>query len=125
MIGNKTAIFFDLDHTLWDFEKNSALAFEEIINKYDIGVHHNDFNAVYSPINAQYWKLYRDGHITQQELRYGRLRDCFAQMDYEVNSELLHVLSEEYIGFCRKTPIFLTEPLRFLNISSLNTNFTS
>lgn len=97
MINNKTAVFFDLDHTLWDFEKNSALAFEEIINKFDIGVHHNDFNAVYSPINAQYWKLYRDGHITQQELRYGRLRDCFAQMDYEVDNELLHLLSEEYI----------------------------
>ena len=26
-------VFFDLDHTLWDFEKNSALAFETIFEK--------------------------------------------------------------------------------------------
>ena len=33
-----TDIFFDLDHTLWDFEKNSALTFAKILvdNKVDI-----------------------------------------------------------------------------------------
>ena len=31
-------IFFDLDHTLWDFERNSALTFEEIFRQKDIGV---------------------------------------------------------------------------------------
>ena len=25
-----TDIFFDLDHTLWDFEKNSALTFSKV-----------------------------------------------------------------------------------------------
>ena len=96
-IANKKAIFFDLDHTLWDFEKNSALAFEAIIEKYELGISHAEFNRHYSPINAQYWKQYRDGAITQQELRYGRLRDCFAQMGYEVEESLLHSISEEYI----------------------------
>ena len=28
-----TDVFFDLDHTLWDFEKNSALTFEKIFNE--------------------------------------------------------------------------------------------
>lgn len=97
MIANKTAVFFDLDHTLWDFEKNSALAFEEIIANFKIGISPSEFNSAYSPINAQYWKLYRDGHITQQELRYGRLRDCFARMGYTADDDLLHILSEEYI----------------------------
>jgi putative hydrolase of the HAD superfamily len=26
-----TDVFFDLDHTLWDFEKNSALTFKKIL----------------------------------------------------------------------------------------------
>ena len=30
-----TDVFFDLDHTLWDFEKNSALAFEKVLNNLD------------------------------------------------------------------------------------------
>jgi len=28
--GKISDIFFDLDHTLWDFEKNSALTFERV-----------------------------------------------------------------------------------------------
>ena len=31
-------IFFDLDHTLWDFEKNSSLTFKFLIKKYDLNV---------------------------------------------------------------------------------------
>ena len=31
-------IFFDLDHTLWDFEKNSALTFKKIFNELKIEV---------------------------------------------------------------------------------------
>jgi YjjG family noncanonical pyrimidine nucleotidase len=96
-IANKKAVFFDLDHTLWDFEKNSALAFREIIVTYDLALDHAVFNDHYSPINAKYWKLYRDGQITHQELRYGRLKDTFVQMGYVIDDELLHIVSEEYI----------------------------
>ena len=96
IIGKK-AVFFDLDHTLWDFEKNSALAFQTIIEKYNVGVSHAEFNAHYSPINARYWKLYRDGKITQHELRYGRLKDTFDLLKFEIGDELLDIISEEYI----------------------------
>lgn len=96
-LTNKKAVFFDLDHTLWDFEKNSALAFQEIIEKYGLGISHIRFNESYSPINAKYWKLYRDGEITHQELRYGRLKETFEVIGFEINDELLHAVSEEYV----------------------------
>lgn len=96
-ISGKKAVFFDLDHTLWDFEKNSAIAFQTIIEKYQLGISHNEFNAHYSPINAKYWKLYRDGEISQQDLRYGRLKDTFNLLEFEVSDALLHTVSEEYI----------------------------
>ena len=32
-ISNVAHVFFDLDHTLWDFEKNSALTFKKIFNQ--------------------------------------------------------------------------------------------
>ncbi len=96
-ITDKKAVFFDLDHTLWDFEKNSALAFEVIIAKYSLDVPHEQFNAHYSPINAKYWKLYRDGHITHQELRYGRLKETFSLLDFTIDDEILHAVSEDYI----------------------------
>ena len=31
-------VFFDLDHTLWDFEKNSALTFQEILPAAEVQV---------------------------------------------------------------------------------------
>lgn len=96
-ITNKKAIFFDLDHTLWDFEKNSALAFEVILEKYKVGVSHAGFNEVYSSINAKYWKQYRDGVISQLELRYGRLKDSFDILGHNIDDEQLHLVSEEYI----------------------------
>ena len=46
-----TDIFFDLDHTLWDFEKNSALTFQKIFNDNNVEVDLERFLAVYVPVN--------------------------------------------------------------------------
>jgi len=97
MLATKKAIFFDLDHTLWDFEKNSALAFETILPKYNIAIMPADFLEIYVPANAKYWKLYRDGEITQQQLRYGRLKDVFVALNYAIDDDLLAVISDEYV----------------------------
>lgn len=93
----KKAIFFDLDHTLWDFEKNSALAFEVILPKHNINIDITDFLEHYIPANVNYWKLYRDGLITQQQLRYGRFKDVFVTLNYEISDEAIEALSAEYI----------------------------
>ncbi|MBC7494799.1 MAG: noncanonical pyrimidine nucleotidase, YjjG family, partial [Flavobacterium sp.] len=77
MKNNITDIYFDLDHTLWDFEKNSALAMETILNKHRINVDLSEFLKHYVPINLQYWNWYRNEKISQAELRVGRLKDTF------------------------------------------------
>ena len=97
-IPNKKAVFFDLDHTLWDFEKNSALAFEQILDKNKVQVDVQQFVAAHIPINVSYWKRYRDGEITQQQLRYGRLKDVFTAVEYEADDTLIRTLSEEYVA---------------------------
>ena len=53
---NKTIsdLFFDLDHTLWDFEKNSALTFEQLLRDYNIPVTLADFLNIYVPLNLEY-----------------------------------------------------------------------
>jgi YjjG family noncanonical pyrimidine nucleotidase len=93
----KKAIFFDLDHTLWDFEKNSAMAFQFIFEKHNLDLDYHAFLAAYVPVNAHYWKLFRDDKITQHELRYGRFSETFAQMRIEVSNELIETLAHEYI----------------------------
>ena len=91
-------IFFDLDHTLWDFEKNSALTFRKILPEAGVNLEFNKFIECYSPINARYWKLYREERVSKSDLRYSRLKDTFDALNYEVQDEVINFLSEEYIN---------------------------
>ncbi len=95
--GKIADIFFDLDHTLWDFEKNSALAFETIFEKNKIEVDLKTFLSHYVPINIKYWDWYRNEKITQNELRLGRLREAFQLMEYSIDDNKLLLLSDAYI----------------------------
>lgn len=94
-----TDVFFDLDHTLWDFEKNSALTFEKILHKNNIDVDHATFVSHYVPINYKYWELFREDKITKDELNYGRLIETFSLMNMKLENEILSVLTEDYIQF--------------------------
>lgn len=92
-------VFFDLDHTLWDFNKNSGLTFEKIFEVHKVNVILSDFLQVYEPINFKYWKLYREEKVTKSDLRYGRLKEAFAEINIEASDELIHVLSEDYLTY--------------------------
>ena len=79
-----TDVFFDLDHTLWDFEKNSALTFAKILVENKVNVDLDDFLEVYAPINMQMWALYRQNGIGKSELRYQRLKQTFDRLGEHV-----------------------------------------
>lgn len=94
---NITDIFFDLDHTLWDFDKNSGLAFERVFKTFEIPLKLEEFLAVYEPINLQYWRLYREERIEKQALRRGRLGDAFAQFALSYPLDTIDAMAEQYI----------------------------
>lgn len=96
-LKNITDVFFDLDHTLWDFEKNSALALESVLAKHQVDVPLEDFLLHYSPLNFAYWERYRKDEITQDELRYGRLKDTFDLLRYEISDATIDLISNDYI----------------------------
>ncbi len=90
-------IFFDLDHTLWDFERNSALTYQRLFEEHDIGLPLQEFLGHYVPLNLQFWKKYREGRITKEKLRYERLKTVFDRMGFPVPDPTIHTLSEAYI----------------------------
>jgi putative hydrolase of the HAD superfamily len=90
-------VFFDLDHTLWDFEKNSELTFEKIFTEHSVTVNIDDFFAIYKPLNLKYWKLYRDEKVSKEELRYGRLKNSFDAVNYEISDQLIDKLAIDFI----------------------------
>ena len=90
-------IFFDLDHTLWNFEKNSALTFKFLLDKYNITIDLHKFLKVYMPINFSLWNLYRDDKITKEYLRHNRLKSTFEKLNIKIDSGLIDKISNDYV----------------------------
>ena len=72
-------LFFDLDRTLWDFDRNSREALEEIfleIAQPNLPQAKSaaEFIPVYEAENEKCWNAYRQGRITKEELRPLRFR---------------------------------------------------
>ena len=66
-------LFFDLDHTLWDFEKNANETLHVLYAQHNF-VRFGTFTveqfiSVYSDINHALWRLYQSNKITQKQLR--------------------------------------------------------
>jgi len=94
-----TDIFFDLDHTLWDFDKNSELTFDKIFKMNEIEIHLGEFLEVYVPKNLEYWKLYRENKIDKESLRFARLNDVFNTLNMTVEPYMINKLSVDYIEY--------------------------
>ncbi len=91
-------VFFDLDHTLWDFDKNSALTYQKIFNQLALGINVDDFLKHYVTINQQLWKLFREEKISKETLRYKRLNDTFRAINVSVSKEIINQIADDYIA---------------------------
>ena len=75
---NINHIFFDLDCTLWDFDKNSQNTLMQLIEYFELdskGIDNPEsFINNYRIHNEKLWSLYRVDKITKEELRTKRFR---------------------------------------------------
>ena len=90
-------IFFDLDHTLWDFDKNSELAFAQIFQQQNININIQTFIDIYIPINHACWKLYENNQISSEDLRLMRLKQTFQNLNYHISEADIEKIADEYI----------------------------
>ena len=94
-----TDIFFDLDHTLWDFDKNSAITYQIVFEKLNLNVDLSEFLKVYIPLNLELWALFREDKISKEKLRYKRLRDVFSKIKMNVTDVMIHQIADDYIFY--------------------------
>ena len=93
-------LFFDLDHTLWDFETNSKETIQELYITHrlaDLGIVDFDgFYSTYSAHNHRLWDRYTKGFIKQEELRWKRV--YLSLLDFKVaNEPLAKQMSQAYL----------------------------
>src|ERR1700744_6215299 len=93
-------LFFDLDHTLWDFDKNSELTLRELYNEYDLksrGItDFDEFLRCYNAHNDRLWERFRNGYIKRDELRWKRM--WLTLLDFKIaDTTLAHEISTAYL----------------------------
>ena len=106
--GSKTrrykCIFFDLDHTLWDYECNSRETLFELHASYklhDKGIDFDGFHENFKRVNSQLWELYDRGLISNEVIRDSRFKQILEPFQiYE--EKLCADLSHEYLYGCPK-----------------------
>jgi putative hydrolase of the HAD superfamily len=93
-------LFFDLDHTLWDFDTNSREALKEIYHSLhlaDAGVYDFDlFHKLYLGHNERLWDRYRKGQMKVDELRWKRM--ALSLLEFKIGDEgLAHKMAVEFL----------------------------
>jgi putative hydrolase of the HAD superfamily len=93
-------LFFDLDHTIWDFELNSKETLWDLHLKYELeakGINNFDeFYSIYSVHNHKLWDRYSKGFIKQEELRWKRI--YLSLLDFKIaNEQLSKDMSLEFL----------------------------
>lgn len=91
-----TDLFFDLDHTIYDFDKNSALTFHAVFTEMQLsGV--DEFMMHFKPINDLYWERFAKDEISRDFLRYGRLKDTFTAINLNVSDDHIYQIADYFI----------------------------
>lgn len=90
-MGKYKHLFFDLDHTLWDFDANAKLTLQELYHSLQLGpLGILDFDLFYTTYlyhNDKLWEKYRNGTIKVDELRWKRM--WYTLVDFKIGDEKL------------------------------------
>jgi putative hydrolase of the HAD superfamily len=93
-------VFFDLDHTLWDYETNSEEALSELYDRYELARHgaaaFPQFFKNFVEINTQLWDQYDRGEIHRDVIRQDRFDRVFIRSGIE-NRGLSLEFSADYL----------------------------
>ncbi|MEN9571348.1 MAG: hypothetical protein RL172_2579 [Bacteroidota bacterium] len=113
-------LFFDLDHTLWDFDANARETLVEIyahFNLASLGVlPFEDFYKLYKIHNEILWDRYHKGFITGEELKWKRMYRTL--LEFKIGDEnLAKQLSEKFLEILPTKKLLFphtTETLEYL-----------
>lgn len=103
-------LFFDLDHTLWDFDTASELTWQVLYDKYGLkekGI--EDFAVffkVYNGHNDRMWERFRAGHMKREDMRWKRIWHTL--IDFKVyDTALAHAMSTAYLELLPRQAVLM------------------
>jgi len=111
-------IFWDLDRTLWDFNKNSEEAIRDLFEKHELafklGVAFDAFFREYLVINHDLWAAYRKEEVTKDELRLRRFHHSFEKFGFN-DSTFALAFNDDYVALCSSKSNLIQNALEVLD----------
>ena len=110
-------IFFDLDHTLWDYETNSRTTLEELYDEYNLSARGvttvGHFQDHFKEVNTRLWDLFDRGLIDSEVIRRERFKQILEPFQaYE--EKLCQELSVDYLHRCPKKGTLMPHAIEVL-----------
>ncbi|MBP8790485.1 MAG: YjjG family noncanonical pyrimidine nucleotidase [Breznakibacter sp.] len=115
--GKYKHLFFDLDHTLWDFDSNSVDTLVELFDNYQLDRFFDSFETFhhdYEKHNALLWNLYRQGKIKKEELNFERFHRPLAAAGC-ADVELAKKFGQDYLTISPTKTALLPHAIDVLN----------
>jgi len=114
-------VFFDLDHTLWDYESNSAETLLELYAGYDLlskGISStSEFLQQFRKVNFELWALYDAGSIESSVIREERFQQILKHFSV-TDKKLTDDLSHDYLAMCPRKANLMPHALEVLDYLS-------
>ncbi|SHE81849.1 putative hydrolase of the HAD superfamily [Marinitoga hydrogenitolerans DSM 16785] len=107
-------VYFDLDHTLLDFEKSEKVALFNTLKHFSITVK-EEYIEIYKPINEKWWKLFSNGTYPKEVIIVERFREFFSSIGLDSKFDLNKV-SDIYLENLSKLGFFLDGAENLLKI---------
>ena len=115
------AIFFDLDHTLWDYECNAEETLKELFLHYQLeekGIPGSGaFFKKFVEVNNALWHLYDHGKIDSEKVRIERFKQILTPFG-AYDPELSDCLSRDYLDWCPQKKKLIPNALEVLEYLS-------
>ena len=116
MFHSKSHLFFDLDHTLWDYETCSNETLEELWLAYNLnerGVPLKDFLQKFKEVNEELWRQLHAGEINKDVIRNDRFPKILSDLKVTDNGMAID-MQHEYINVCPTKPYLIDGALELL-----------
>ena len=117
MFRNKKHLFFDLDHTLWDFDYNSSETLTELWSQFELDhldIELDQFLIRFKEINEAMWEKLNVGKISKDEIRHERFPTVLKAFNV-VDNTLASKIAAEYIDICPTKPHLIDGAKELLN----------
>jgi YjjG family noncanonical pyrimidine nucleotidase len=94
-------VLFDLDHTLWDFDRNSHETLQELYAQHQLvqfnGLPFDVFYKAFQQVNTYLWDQYDRGLLDRDVIRHNRFKMVLQAVNIE-HDQTAAVLASDYLA---------------------------